>query len=104
MYNVYFLGPDKSEIKKVVWSSVKLLMAIAFLLVMLKKVSNSSDKEKYMLVYKNLQLYLKLGPKIKNIHRVLEFDQSKWLTLYIKFNAQKGKEVEKNGDKDGSGF
>ena len=50
-------------------------MAIAFLLVMLKKVSNSSDKEKYVLVYKNLQLYLKLGPKIKNIHRVLEFDQ-----------------------------
>ena len=36
----------------------------------------------------------------KKIHRVLEFNQSQWLKLYVEFNTQKI-EAEKNGDKDG---
>ena len=45
-----------------------------------------------------------LETKIKNlkkIHRVLEFNQSRWLTQYIEFNKQKRIEAEKNNEKYG---
>ena len=44
-------------------------------------VSNFFDKEKYVVHYENLQLYLRLGLKLKKIHHVLEFNQSQWLIL-----------------------
>ena len=42
-----------------------------------KLVLNFFDKGKYVLQYKNLQLYLRLDLKLKNIQRALEFNQSK---------------------------
>ena len=42
-----------------------------------KSVHSFFDKEKYVLHYKNLQLYLRLGLKQKKIHCVLQFNQSK---------------------------
>ena len=39
-----------------------------------KLVPNFFDKREYVLQYKNLQLYFRLGLKLKKIHRV--FDQS----------------------------
>ena len=44
---------------------------------------------------------MKLGLKLKKIHRVLEFNQLQWLRPYIEFNTKKRIEVEKNNDKDG---
>ena len=65
-----------------------------------KLVSNFFDKEKYVFPFENLQLYLRLGLKLKKIHRVLEFNQSQWLKPYIKFNTQERIETEKNNEKD----
>ena len=53
------------------------------------------DKEKYVIPYENLQLYLRLGLKLKKMHRVLEFNQSQWLKPYIEFNMQTRTEAEK---------
>ena len=73
-----------------------------FLLAILQKlVPNFFDKEKYVLRYERLQLYLRLGLKLKKIHCVLESNQSQWLKPYVKFNTQKRIKAEKDGDKDG---
>ena len=53
-----------------------------------------------MIHYENLKLHLRLGLKLKKVHRVLKFNQSQWLKLYIELNTQKRTEAEKNNYKD----
>ena len=53
-----------------------------------KLINTLNEKEKYVLHYRHLQLYLSLGLKLKKIHRALEIQQSKWLEKYISFNTQ----------------
>ena len=45
------------------------------------------DKSKYVLHYKLLQFYVRLGLRIKKVHRILKFTQSKWLEPYITLNS-----------------
>ena len=66
-----------------------------------KLVPNFFDKEKYVIHYENLQLYLRLGLKLNKIHCVLELNQSQWLKLYVELNTQNRIKAEKNSDKDG---
>ena len=49
---------------------------------------NFFDKEKYVIYYVSLKLYLRLGLKLNKIHRILEFSQSQWLKQYLDFNTQ----------------
>ena len=50
---------------------------------------NFFDEEKYALQYENMQLYLRLGLKLKDIHNLLELNQSRWLKPCIELNIQK---------------
>ena len=65
-----------------------------------KLIPNLMNKTKYVLHYRNRQLYLDLGLKIKKIHRVLEFDQSPWLEQYISFNTMKRTSAKNDFEKD----
>ena len=66
-----------------------------------KLVSNFFEKEKYVLQYESLQLYLRIQLKLKKIHRVLEFNQLQWLKPNVEFNTQKRIDAEKKEAKDG---
>ena len=50
-----------------------------------KMLLTLKDKKRY---YRNLQLYLHLGLKLKKIHKVLSFDQKAWMAPYIGLNTE----------------
>ena len=41
-----------------------------------KLIPNLMDKEKYIVYYRNIQLYLSLGMRVKKVYHVLLFRQS----------------------------
>ena len=56
-----------------------------------KLIPNLADKDKYIIHYNNLQLYLSLGMKLAGVHRIPKFKQSDWLMKYMDFNTKKKK-------------
>ena len=104
LHSHYPLAPNKIEIIREALSDYQLKMTDHYNIPIgtVKKLApNFFNNKKYVIHYENLQLYLRLGLKLKKTHRVLEFNQSRWLKPYVEFNTQKRIEGEKNGDKDG---
>ena len=103
LHNDYFLASDKIEFKREMFSNYQLKIANFYnipIASVKKLVPNLFDKEKYVFYCENVQLYLRLGLKLKIIHRVLEFSQSQWLKPCVEFDTEKRVEAEENGDKD----
>ena len=65
-----------------------------------KLIPSLGKKTKYVLHYRNLQLYLSLGMRLTKINRVLKFKQSDWIKKYTNFNTEKRKNATNDFDKD----
>ena len=68
LHNDYPLGPDKIEIERDMLFEYQLKIADLYNIPtgnVKKLVANFFDKEKYVLHYENLQIYLKLRLKLK---------------------------------------
>ena len=64
-----------------------------------KLVPNLGNKSKYVVHYRNLQLYLILGIKLTKVNRILKFKQSDWLKKCIDFNRNKRKNAANSFEK-----
>jgi len=53
-----------------------------------KLILDLYDKEKYMCHYRYLQTVVRLGYVVKKVHRVMKFEQRKWLKPYIDKNTE----------------
>ena len=69
-HNEYPLAPERLRVNKVD-----------------KLIPNLRNKEKYVVHYENLKLYLNLGLKLTKIHRGIKFNERAWLKDYIQLNT-----------------
>ena len=102
-HNDYPLCPEKIKVTKDMLSDYCKKIADKYNIstgLVHKLIPTLNNKEKYVLHYRNLQLYLNLGLKLTKVHRVLEFDQSPWLKQYIDFNTEKRKDAKNAFEKD----
>ena len=65
-----------------------------------KLVPNLKDKKEYVVQIKALNQALKHGLKLKMVHRVIEFRQSKWIKAYIMLNTRLRKDAKNEFEKD----
>ena len=102
--NGYPLAPEKINIPKEWLSDYFLKIANAHNITtgtVKKLVPNLINKNNYVIHNTNLQQCLKLGMKLKKIHRILKFKQKDWMKTYIDFNTQKRKDATNEADKNG---
>ena len=65
-----------------------------------KLVANLCNKDRYVLYYRNLQLYTSLDMRLTKVHRDLRFDQSPWMEPYIRMNTGLRKKAAIDFQKD----
>ena len=65
-----------------------------------KLVCNIEDKEKYVIHIRGLKQVLNNGLILKEVHRVIRFNEEAWLKLYIDMNAKLRKEAKHEFEKN----
>ena len=82
LHKDYSLAPERLQIEENIPSSNKshLLQDEEFSKPPPKLLPNLFNKANYIIHYCNLKLYLKLGLRVTNVHRVFSLYQLLWLT------------------------
>ena len=94
LHNDYPLAPEKLEISQNMLSKYcsdiadKYGIKVGGVNIL---VSDLRNKSKYIVHYRNLQLYLSLRMKLTKVHRILKSKQSNWLEEYVTFNTDERK-------------
>ena len=65
-----------------------------------KLIPNLRNKNNYVIHYKNLMQCLRLGMKLKKIHRGIKFIESDFMSSYIKMNVNLRTQAKNNFEKD----
>ena len=93
-HNAYPLAPERGRVTKAEMSTYQRALLegqgedrTEKLLLTLK------NKSRYVLHYRNLQLYLKQGMKLKKIHKILKFKQRAWMKPYFSLNTELRKQT-----------
>ena len=99
MHNAYPLAPERMVVKKEWMSEYQIALGSNHTEVE-KLVPNLRNKDRYVLHYRNLQLYLSLGMRLTKVHRALKFNQSPWMEPYIRMNTDLRKQATSDFEKD----
>ena len=65
-----------------------------------KLAPNLYHKRNYVVHFRNLKYYLMQGMQLRKVHKVLAFDQTEWLKVYIDFNTNMRKNCGAGYGKD----
>ena len=102
-HNDYPLAPEKLKINSDMLSKYSSSIANNYGIKVgevNKLIPNLSNKQNYVMHYRNLQLYLSLGMKVTKVHKILKFKQSDWLKKFVDFNTEKRKNAVNNFEKN----
>ena len=101
-HNAYPLSPERMMVQKKWISDYQhdLLGVGAAPIEVEKLVPNLRNKDRYVLHYRNLQLYMSLGMRLTEVYRALRFDQSPWMEPYIRMNTELRKKATSGFQKD----
>ena len=103
MHNSHPLAPETTEVPEEWYSPYQQNLARELGLSKDKTekfLLTLKDKNNYVLHYRNLQLYLSLGMKLKKLHNVLAFDQEDWMEPYIRLNTELRKKATSDFEKN----
>ena len=65
-----------------------------------KLVPNLKRKKRYVVHIKALEQALKHGSQLKKVHRVIKFQQSRWMKAYIMLNTRLRKDAKNESETD----
>ena len=102
LHNDFPLAPVRRNVQPYEWSPYTTKLSEQFHTVCCseKLIADLHNKTKYVVHYRNLQLYLRLGLQLRKIHRAIKFSQSYWLRDYIELNTEKRKKASNAFEKD----
>ena len=98
--NAYPLAPERMVVQDA-WMSKHYLLGVGVAPTEVKKlVPNLRNKNRYVLLYRILQLYLSLVMRLTKIHRAIRFRQSPWMEPYIRMNTELRKRATSDFETD----
>ena len=102
LHNDFPLAPVRRKVKSSEWSPYTSHLSEEFHKVYCseKLIADLHHKTRYVIHYRNLQLYMRLGLRLKKVHRAIKFSQSYWLRDYIQLNTEKRKKASNAFEKD----